>query len=394
MASPVTIPANYMPEPTWNRLKINGADVVIPAAAGVPEPEMVSFGVPQGAGLGWFERTIEDDDHHEEGDTTLVGLFDKTLDAIEAAVDWEDGVGDEMANWMHAMSTRRLFVRVPDGMQCQEPVNVLVRAQDGAATLADVGIVAGAASSVRICVHVDGERDGVGVAGCSLRIIAAEGAHVHVDAVQTLDDSFKHIDNLGAYLAEGAQLTVNHTVLGAAESYTGMACSLDGDNSACQVDTRYFGHESRKVDFNYLMRQRGKNTNCTLSANGVLMDSSAKVLRGTIDFVHGCSGSVGNEQETVLLLGEKVLNKTVPVLLCDEDDVQGAHGATIGHVNPEQLRYLQSRGLSLQQTEGLFASAAFDYAAGRAFNQDVRESVWRLGEHTIKGYKPQREESE
>ena len=36
--------------------------------------------------------------------------------------------------------------------------------------------------------------------------------------------------------------------------------------------------------------------------------------RGTIDLVHGCKGSVGSEQETVLLADERVANRTVPVI--------------------------------------------------------------------------------
>ena len=39
----------------------------------------------------------------------------------------------------------------------------------------------------------------------------------------------------------------------------------------------------------------------------------------------------------MLLANKGVDNKTVPVILCDEDDVAGNHGATIGHVRDEQL---------------------------------------------------------
>ena len=49
----------------------------------------------------------------------------------------------------------------------------------------------------------------------------------------------------------------------------------------------------------------------------------SKIFRGTIDFRNGSSGSVGNEKETVLMLGEDVVNKTVPLILCAEEDVVG-----------------------------------------------------------------------
>ena len=88
-----------------------------------------------------------------------------------------------------------------------------------------------------------------------------------------------------------------------------------------------------------------------MTVNGVLRDSSQKTFRGTIDFKTGSSGAVGAETEDVLLLGETVVNKTVPLILCAEEDVKGSHGATIGQLDEEMLFYLGSRGIS----EGLLA---------------------------------------
>ena len=120
--------------------------------------------------------------------------------------------------------------------------------------------------------------------------------------------------------------------------------------------------------------------------NGVLAGTSSKVLRGTIDLVHGCKGSEGTERETVLIASEGVDNKTVPTILCDEDDVAGNHGATIGHVRPEQLFYLGCRGLSQEQAESLFVAAKLEDAALSAPTDDIRENVVRLGSALIDGF--------
>ena len=63
-----------------------------------------------------------------------------------------------------------------------------------------------------------------------------------------------------------------------------------------------------------------------------------------------------------MILGDDVVNKTMPIILCDEDDVAGNHGATIGSVSPEQLDYLATRGLSRQAAEQLFVRALFEDA--------------------------------
>ena len=69
------------------------------------------------------------------------------------------------------------------------------------------------------------------------------------------------------------------------------------------------------------------------------MDAAEKIFRGTIDFVRGSADSVGAETEQVLLLGDDVVNKTIPVILCAEENVQGSHGAAIGELDEETLFY-------------------------------------------------------
>ena len=86
----------------------------------------------------------------------------------------------------------------------------------------------------------------------------------------------------------------------------------------------------------------------------------------------------GSEQETVLLADERVANRTVPVILCDEDDVAGNHGATIGHVAADQLFYLKCRGLSQEAAEGLFATATLEETALTVEDETVRAGVGRL----------------
>lgn len=371
---------NRMPAITWHKFKGNEAEISLPAL-GAPEAAAINFTVPPA--LQFTETTINGEVALEAGTAPVKDAFNEALSAAAAQDEWETGMGQAAHEWLHGASTRKLAVVVPDGHNEEQTLVVRVQAQDGASAVAAVDVVLRPGASLKLAVHADSPHTGSGVVGCVLRAFVADGAKLDLASVQTLDSSWTYLDDTGVYMGEGARFDAVQTVLGAAESYTGFAVDLAGREAEAKVDTRYLGHGSNKIDFNYIMRQRGELTNCTLYANGVLMDSSAKVLRGTIDFVHGAKGAVGQENETVLLVNESVLNKTIPILLCDEDDVQGAHGATIGHVNPEQLGYMQTRGLTPEQTEDLFAVAAFDYARVNAFDTQVRTSVERLGQQVL-----------
>ena len=94
-----------------------------------------------------------------------------------------------------------------------------------------------------------------------------------------------------------------------------------------------------------------------MSAQGTLCDRAAKTYRGSIDFINGCAGSTGNEYEEVLLLSPDVVNKSIPLILCGEENIAGEHGSTIGKLGDDTLFYMQSRGIAKSETEKLMARA-------------------------------------
>ncbi len=257
------------------------------------------------------------------------------------------------------------------------------------------------------------QRDANAIVGCCLRVFASANSRVDVNVVQALTQDAIVLDNSGYSLCAGAQINVEQRVLGGVQTYVGLTADLHGNNSTININTKYVGSGKQNHDFNYSIKQRGRNTSSNLDANGILAGLSKKTLRGTIDFVHGCKGSVGSESESVLLAskhaqantnladgieksaGNSTLNtnadaganvatsdknaeqttcKSVPVILCDEEDVSGNHGATIGHLKPETRFYLHARGLNDAKIEQLFLSS-FIEDAKIAFSDDCRAST-------------------
>ena len=368
--------ANAMPAPTWHRLHVNDVDIELPSGLAAAQQVEVSC---------------------EEGLWGEADAFDRALLSLDACAPMaaESGASPEEDAAMEGLDAPALslyqqqalenrYLSPADvfatgmGDEAREYATVRVEGVDGAANAAAVNVVAAPGSSLSLAVALDSPAPGAGVVGVRLRVFAGADARVDVAVTQTLDDGWVALDDTGIVASERARVQVRHTVLGAGRAYTGLDADLRGDDARLDIDTRYLGHASQQRDFNYVAHQRGRRTVCNLDANGVLAGESEKTLRGTIELVHGCKGSVGSEQETVLLADERVANRTVPVILCDEDDVAGNHGATIGHVRPEQLFYLASRGISPEDAERLFITASFEEAAINAPDQRTRASVTRL----------------
>ena len=87
------------------------------------------------------------------------------------------------------------------------------------------------------------------------------------------------------------------------------------------------------------------------------------------------SGSKGAETENVLLLGDDVENKTIPLILCAEEDVVGNHGATIGKPDEELLFYLESRGIPAQECYNMLAAAKLLAVCGKIPDDGIRNEI-------------------
>ena len=136
-----------------------------------------------------------------------------------------------------------------------------------------------------------------------------------------------------------------------------------------------------KADFNLVVNHRGKKTISNIVADGVLREDAVKIFRGTIDLKHGAKGASGTEQENVLLMDDSVVNQTIPVILCDEDDVEGNHGATIGRLDEDSVFYMQSRGMDLESTYELMAEARMENVIHSISDKSIQAYI----EETIRG---------
>ena len=407
--------ANAMPAPTWSWLKMNETKVAVPA--GLERDCQV---VIENAGdlletHASFEGAVEklqqrvdarrggDADTrailraaqgHDAGasdlDTPALSSYEKKVAlsqiAGDVAADFETGVGRDARAYLNFLAGGTAVLATEPGDEASATVRVSAR--PGTSSSASIDVVAAEDSELDLAISIDAAcgADQAAFAGSALRVFAGERSRVNVTVYLTCGAGMTCVEDSGFILDDDARVTVRHVVLGGSFTATGLAADLRGDRSRIDIDTSYLGAGADERDFNYIVRHRGKKTECNLDANGVLTGTSKKILRGTIDLMHGAKGAQGNERETVLLANKGVDNKTVPMILCDEDDVAGNHGATIGHVRPEQLFYMGCRGLSEKQAEELFISAKLEDAAITAPDEQMRDNVVRLASTLVDNF--------
>lgn len=326
--------ANVPAAQTWNRLRANSLSVSVPNHA---DAGKVYLPLPR-----LFERI-------------------------------ECGMGQEVTDYVESQVFKSDFYSIPAHTKREEPIVVAVSAAQNQCANTGVIVREGAEATVVIAAFAGNTDDsGAGsdangsnalpTSAALTRIVVETGAKLHLIEMLGVNEGQQHLESVGLEVHQDAAVDVKQYALGGSTIGLGLTANLVGARARLDLNNRYHATHEETLDINHLVRMRGTSTRALLTESGVLNEAAKKTLRATIDLVRGAKDAQGNEIETVMILGDDVVNKTMPAILCDEDDVAGNHGATIGSVSPEQLDYLAARGLSRQAAEQLFVRALFEDA--------------------------------
>ncbi len=170
----------------------------------------------------------------------------------------------------------------------------------------------------------------------------------------------------------GAKVEFISADAGSGDYSADVEIDLHGDDSAADLEAVYLGDGSRHLDFNYVIRQRGKRTKANMNVRGALNDTCDKIFRGTLDFQRGAKGSTGRELEEVIILSSGTRNRSVPLMLAAEDEVDGHHAVSVGRLDSEKIFYLMSRGLDKSEATRLIVEAAFNPVIDRIPDENLR----------------------
>ena len=286
----------------------------------------------------------------------------------------ECGMGQEVTDYVESQAFKSDFYSVPAHTKREDPIVVAVSAAQNQCANTGIILREGAEATVVIAAFAGNASDGAPAGGAAngsnalptsaalTRIVVEAGAKLHLIEMLGVNEGQQHLESVGLEVHQDAAVDVKQYALGGSTIGLGLTANLVGARARLDLNNRYHATHEETLDINHLVRMRGTSTRAQLTESGVLNEAAKKTLRATIDLVRGAKDAQGNEIETVMILGDDVVNKTMPVILCDEDDVAGNHGATIGSVSPEQLDYLATRGLSRQAAEQLFVRALFEDA--------------------------------
>ena len=248
-----------------------------------------------------------------------------------------------------------VFVYIPKNVEVAEPLQVIFLHDDENASLFNhVLLVADTHSSVTYVEnYLSLVPEAKGQANIISEVIALDEAKITYGAVDVLAEGFTTYVNRRGIAKRNARIewalglmSDSNTI---AENYT----YLIGDGSFGDAKAVVVGRGEQKQNFTTRIQHWGKASEGYILSHAVVKDASTAIFNGIGHIEHGATKANAEQESRVLMLSEKARGDANPILLIDEDDVTAGHAASVGRVDPLQLYYLMSRGISQADAERL-----------------------------------------
>ncbi|MDL4839936.1 Fe-S cluster assembly protein SufD [Aquibacillus rhizosphaerae] len=254
-----------------------------------------------------------------------------------------------------ALMNGGVFVYVPKGVVIEEPLQSIFWQEDNeVATFNHVIVVAEENSSLTYVEnYISHNQDQQAVANIVTEVIAHDNASISYGAVDNFaKGTTVYVNRRGVAYRNATidwalgQMNDGHT---ASENIT----HLIGDDSTSHAKTVTVGRGHQIQNFTAKIVHFGLASEGYILQHGVMKESASSVFNGIGKIEHGASKSNAEQESRVLMLSKDARGDANPILLIDEDDVTAGHAASVGRVDPIQMYYLMSRGISKTEAERL-----------------------------------------
>ncbi|MBM7570979.1 Fe-S cluster assembly protein SufD [Aquibacillus albus] len=254
-----------------------------------------------------------------------------------------------------ALMNGGLFVYVPKNVVVEEPLQAIFWQEDPeVATFNHVIVVAEENSSLTYVEnYISHNEQEEAVANIVTEVIAMDNASISFGAVDNFaKGTTVYVNRRGVAYRDASidwalgQMNDGNT---ASENIT----HLIGDNSHSEAKTVTVGRGDQSQNFTAKIVHFGKQSEGYILQHGVMKDNASSIFNGIGKIEHGAAKSNAEQESRVLMLSKGARGDANPILLIDEDDVTAGHAASVGRVDPIQLYYLMSRGISQKEAERL-----------------------------------------
>lgn len=271
---------------------------------------------------------------------------------------------------------------VPKDIKLNEPVIFTYKFENNDVLIDKINIIYEENSSVDFIFKYESIDNGNHFHSLTTNIISNSYSNGSVTYINKLNNNSYNLIAIENELNNHSSIKQNIIDMGGnTRLYNVYTNTLDYSNNI--LNTVYIGKDNNIIDINYYLNNKGIKSSNKMLVQGVLNDNSKKNFRGTLDFIKGASKSIGEELENCVLLSDTCISRSLPMMLCNEEDVVGSHGVSSGKIDSNKLYYLNTRGLNKKEAEKFIIKSNFNTIIEQIPSVDIRNEIIDIIDNTI-----------
>ncbi|WP_100400132.1 Fe-S cluster assembly protein SufD [Bacillus sp. FJAT-44742] len=277
------------------------------------------------------------------------------------------------------------FLYVPKNVEITVPLQTINWQEDGEAALFNHVIVAAEDNSKVTFIenYVSFNKEAAAVANNVAEVYAGPGSNITFCGVDNFEKGVTTYTNRRGHVEKDGRIDWVLGQMNEGNTVSENITLLVGDGSYGDTKTVTIGRGEQSQNFVSNMVHYGKNSRGYILTHGVMKDKASSIFNGITKIEHGATKSDGVQTERVLMLSEKARGDANPILLIDEDDVTAGHAASVGQIDPMQMFYMMSRGISRTEAERLIIFGFLAPVVNELPIESVRNSLTELIERKV-----------
>ncbi|WP_239256760.1 Fe-S cluster assembly protein SufD [Listeria ilorinensis] len=255
-----------------------------------------------------------------------------------------------------------VFLYVPKNVVIEEPIQAVFASDQTESPLINhVLLVADDNSQVTYVEnYVSLHEEASGIVNIVEEVIALSNAKITFGAVDTLAKDVVSYVNRRGHIGSDSRIEWALGLMNDGDTINENTTNLIGSGSSGDVKTVTVGRGKQIQNVTTRVTHYGQGSTGTILSHGVMRDKATTIFNGIGHIKHGASKSDAQQESRVLMLSPKARGDANPILLIDENDVVAGHAASVGRVDPVQMFYLMSRGISKHEAERLIIHGFLD----------------------------------
>ena len=271
------------------------------------------------------------------------------------------------------------FIYVPRGVELAEPIIITHAATGkGTAVFPHTLVIAEENSRVIVVDHFVSADASAHFACGANDLYASHGSQLTYIAAQAWSADTLSFQFNSTVVRRDARVKSLNLHLGARQARHESLSQLQAPGAFSEMLALTVADKTQEFDQRTLQIHQAPNTKSDLLYKNALNDAAKTIFSGLIIVDPDAQKTDAYQSNRNLMLSEEAEANSLPGLEIQANDVRCTHGATTSRVDPEQLYYLQSRGIPTKTARQLLVFGFFEQVLERLENDPLREALRNL----------------